>query len=45
MLEVAAEIFVDVEIALIDRRHERQIVHVEQDLAIGVMDDSPSVLR
>ena len=39
MLQIAAEIFGDVEIALIDRRHERQIVHVVQDFAIDVMDD------
>ena len=30
---------VDVEIALVDRRHERQLVHVVQDFAIGIMDD------
>ena len=39
VLEIAAEIFLDVEIALIDRRHERQRVHVFEDLAIGVVDD------
>ncbi len=39
VLEIAAEVFVDVEVALVDRRHERQQVHVVKDLAIVVAND------
>ena len=39
VLEIAAEIAVDVEVALVDRRHERQEVHIGQDLAILVVND------
>ena len=39
VFQIAAEIFGDVEIALVDRRHERQIVHIVQDFAIDIMDD------
>ena len=39
MLEIAAEIILDDEVALIDRRHERQRIHVLEHRAIGVVDD------
>ena len=39
MLQVADEIILDVEVALIDRRDERQAVHVLQDRALVVVDD------
>src|SRR5262249_14941802 len=39
VLEVAAEIVLDDQIALIDRGDERQVVHALEDRAVVVMDD------
>ena len=34
VLEVAAEVLVDIEVALVDGRDERQVVHVFEDRAV-----------
>ena len=44
VLEIADEVFFDLEIALVDRRHERQRVHVLEDGALlVVLDDAVPV--
>ena len=40
VLEIAAEIILDHEVALVDRRDERQVVHVVQDFALVVVHDA-----
>ena len=42
--QIADEIVLDLEIALVDRRDERQLVHVVQDGALGVVDDAAVAL-
>jgi len=39
MLQVADEIFFDLQVALVDVRHPRQLVHVRDHLALGVVLD------
>ena len=41
MLEIAAEVILDLEVALVDRRNKRQRVHVFEDGAGLVVDDAP----
>ena len=45
VLEIAAEIILDDEVALIDRRHEGKLVHVLEDRSLGLCTMTPSALR
>ena len=45
MPQVADEVVLDLEIALVDRRDERQLVHVVQHGAVGVVDDAAVARR
>ena len=41
MPQIADKIIVDIEIAFIDRRDKRQVVHIFQDRALVVMNNDP----